>query len=312
MMMTLKKLKTLIQNARTPVTSPMEVLTPELMEYLLEKNTNNIPPVKSKIQLYSSLMKNGEWLYNGDSIRVSNTGRLLDGQNRLYAAIDSGHNLKTDLVVGLPDDVFNTIDRGRVRKTSDLVARSVGGGATASEMSVITQAITRVIKHDNAHAQQSNLTSSAKIKNLTSPDKIYLYLEKYPEIFEHYQYVKSTFGSRALLSQATVLYHYHIGCRFDEEYTRIYLNKLFKGTGLRDGETLHYLNQTLIRVKAKSVKWSRAEIDNTLIKVWNSVGRGGLFSIKHGSNIKSRRDESHVTFNQPSMLAVQEMKDSQL
>ncbi|CAH1591682.1 hypothetical protein [Vibrio owensii] len=301
------QLKKAIANSPSPITLPMVRLNKDLIDFLLERNTNNIPPVKSKIQLYAGLMKSGEWLYNGDSIRVSQKGVLLDGQNRLFAASIANYELVTDLVLGLPDEVFNTIDQGRVRQKSHLVARALGGSISPNEVKTISQAVTKIIKHDHGYSQQTNLGNSAKIKLLTTPDAIQDYIENHPELIDQFQYIKNAFGSRALLTHSTILYHYHIGSRFNRQYTEIYLSKALKATGLKDGETLHHLNQMLIRVKAKTVKWSRAELDNTLIKVWNSVARSGLSSIKHTGNIKARKDESHQSFNQPSMLSIDEM-----
>ena len=79
-------------------TTLLEVqLTPIHIEKLLDINTNNIPPVKTKINLYADHMINGRWMYNGDSIRVSKSGVLLDGQNRLMAAQKAKMNLVCDL-----------------------------------------------------------------------------------------------------------------------------------------------------------------------------------------------------------------------
>ena len=46
------------------------------IQKLLDINTNNIPPVPTKINVYADHMINGQWLYNGDSIRVSKSGIL--------------------------------------------------------------------------------------------------------------------------------------------------------------------------------------------------------------------------------------------
>ncbi|CAH1602682.1 conserved hypothetical protein [Vibrio jasicida] len=293
---------------RTPTTLSMVTLTPPVIDLLLSRNVNNIPPVKGKIRLYAELMRAGDWKYNGDSLRVSARGVLLDGQNRLMAAKEAKFNLVSDIVVGLPDDVFNTIDQGRVRQRSHLLARSLGNTASQSESNTISKAVSKIMKHDQGYSQMTGESRAARSKLLITPDLIYDYVENHPDILDEVKYVKDTFGSRSLLPQSTILYLYHIGSRFDKEYTEIYLNKLLKSTGLKDGETLHHLNQALIRVKSKTVKWSRADIENTLIKVWNSVARSGMYSIKHYNNVKARSDETHISFNAPSYESLDEMK----
>lgn len=289
-----------------PHTIPRITITPDVGEKLLSINTNNIPPVTSKITLYADLMKKHAWKYNGDSIRVSRNGVLLDGQNRLIAARNARFDLVVDLVVGLDDDVFTTIDQGRVRTKGHLLARELGKSASQSESNTISAAVTKIMKHDKGYSQATS-GKGTNIDLLATANDIYSYVENHPELIDQVKYVKDTFGSRALLPQSTILYLYHIGCRFNERYTRKYLEKSLKATMLSDGETLHHLNQALVRIKSKSVKWSRAELENTLIKVWNSIGRSGMYSIRHYGNLKAKQDEAHNTLRQPSSNTVQEM-----
>jgi hypothetical protein len=291
----------------TPVTLPKVMLSKSDIEMLLEQNTNNIPPVQSKITLYSELMLKGEWKYNGDSIRISDKGILLDGQNRLLAAQKVGFSIESDIVAGLPEDVFNTIDQGRVRQRGHLLARSLGSSATQSEANNISKAVSKIMKHDMGYSQQTGVGKGTNAKLLITPDDIYKYVENNPNIIDEVTYTKDTFGSRSLVPQSTILYIYHIGCRYDEEYTKKFLKKVFLASGLNEGETLHHLNQVLVRIKSKQTKWSSADIENTLIKVWNSVARSGLYAIKHSNNIKARDGESHVKFNIPSLDTVREM-----
>ena len=293
----------------TPLTLPRVLLSESDITTLLEKNTNNIPPVQAKITLYSELMLKGEWKYNGDSIRVSDKGVLLDGQNRLLAAQKAGFRLESDIVVGLPEDVFNTIDQGRVRQKGHLLARALGGSATQSEANNISKAVSKIMKHDMGYSQQTGSGRGTNAKLLITPDDIYDYVENNPTILDEVAYVKDTFGSRSLLPQSTILYIYHLGSRFDKEYTQKFLKKVFLSSQLKEGETLHHLNQALVWVKTKQTKWSWAEVENTLIKVWNSVGGSGLHAIKHANNIKARDGESHINFNRPSPESVREMLD---
>lgn len=301
-------LSTLIKTrfkASKPATLPRITLDSNVIDMLLDININNIPPVKTKINLYAGLMKAGDWKYNGDSIRISSQGVLLDGQNRLLAAKQVGFKLTCDIVVGLDDSVFNTIDQGRVRQRGHLLARELGTSTSSSEANMISTAVSKIIKHDLGYSQNTQTSNSAKL--IVTPDMAYEFVENHPDIIDQVQYVKNTFGSRTLLPPATILYIYHIGSRYDVEYTEKYLNKMLLAVNLNNGETLHHFNQILVRLKSKSVKWSSSEIETGIIKVWNSIGRSGLYSIKYSGNIKARHDESHTKFNQPSDASVIEM-----
>jgi hypothetical protein len=124
---------------------PQVMFTMPHIEKLLSINTNNIPPVPTKINLYADSMVKGLWKYNADSIRVSKSGVLLDGQNRLMASLQAKIPLTSDLVIGLPDDVFNTLDQGRTRTKGGLLARDIGG-VSATDGSIITSAVTPCVR----------------------------------------------------------------------------------------------------------------------------------------------------------------------
>ncbi len=181
--------------------------------------------------------------------------------------------------------------------------------ATQSEANNISKAVSKIMKHDMGYSQQTGSGRGTNAKLLITPDDIYDYVENNPTILDEVAYVKDTFGSRSLLPQSTILYIYHLGSRFDKEYTQKFLKKVFLASQLKEGETLHHLNQALVWVKTKQTKWSWAEVENTLIKVWNSVGGSGLHAIKHANNIKARDGESYINFNRPSPESVREMLD---
>jgi hypothetical protein len=80
-------------------------------------------------------MSAGRWSFNGDSIRISDDGVILDGQHRLQAIVLSGIAQRYVIVDGLPSESFHTIDRGKKRTTADSLAilgeKNVGALAAA-------------------------------------------------------------------------------------------------------------------------------------------------------------------------------------
>ncbi len=225
-------------------------LTPIHIEKLLEINTNNIPPVKTKINLYADYMINGRWMYNGDSIRVSKSGVLLDGQNRLMAAQKAKVNLVCDLIVGLEDEVFNTIDQGRTRQKGHLVARDLGS-ITTTDAQTLTTAVTRVIKYQESLSQLTTGGFEGKIAHKFTAPRVIEYVNQHPELLDQLEVIKKEFGVRCNLSRATLLYVYHIGSRYDATYTLKFLRKAVLAIGLLGDETLYFYHQCLNEYKAK-------------------------------------------------------------
>lgn len=102
-------------------------ITPEMATALLELNTSNRPLSRARVRMYADQMKRGQWKINGESIKTSCnplTGkiRLLDGQHRLVACVESGVSFKTLAVSDLEESVFSVIDRGKARGNHDVLA----------------------------------------------------------------------------------------------------------------------------------------------------------------------------------------------
>lgn len=89
---------------------------------LLNLNTSNRPVSKSNLESIKKALVSGEWKENGESIKISHDGVLLDGQHRLMAISQTGIPLSTLIVSGLSKDVFTTLDIGKTRGAGDMLA----------------------------------------------------------------------------------------------------------------------------------------------------------------------------------------------
>jgi len=97
-------------------------VTPEIADQLLASNVRNRPLSISKVKEYAGQMRNGDWKYNGESIKISSDGIILDGQHRLQAVIMSKSPIVSEIIYNLPSDSFDTIDVGKQRSGGDIFA----------------------------------------------------------------------------------------------------------------------------------------------------------------------------------------------
>jgi hypothetical protein len=96
------------------------LMTPEWAAELLKTRhprERNIRP-RAVLQLVRAF-KAGAYMLNGDAIRLSSEGNLMDGSHRLTACVKSGCSFRTVLVVGLASEAYGSIDRGLKRRTGD-------------------------------------------------------------------------------------------------------------------------------------------------------------------------------------------------
>ena len=96
-------------------------ITPEDAAEVLEQNTTNRDIGKRLVGQMASDMVGGRWKTNGDSIKFARNGRLVDGQHRLSAVVDSGETLETFACGGLDPEIFDTLDIGKKRTLTDMM-----------------------------------------------------------------------------------------------------------------------------------------------------------------------------------------------
>lgn len=98
-------------------------VTPEDAMALLESNGSNRPLNDQHVRRIARQIADGKWRFNGDTIKISSTNDILDGQHRLWAIIEAKVPVETIVVRGIEPDAFATIDTLRKpRSGSDVLA----------------------------------------------------------------------------------------------------------------------------------------------------------------------------------------------
>ncbi len=97
----------------------VETITPKIASAYLDQNVANRKVKKVNLEALTRDIKNGAFQANGDAIRFSLSGKLLDGQHRLMACVAAGKPIQTVVIRDLPDETQNTMDCGVVRQAGD-------------------------------------------------------------------------------------------------------------------------------------------------------------------------------------------------
>lgn len=120
----------------------IETITPEIAESYLKRNTNNYRSIDSwTVKMYADDMAAGRWQFNGESIRFSKSGELIDGQHRLKAIVKAKVPVKM-LVVRDVDDEVSIYDVGKGRTSAQILSaneieKSVRGTTIIGAASII-------------------------------------------------------------------------------------------------------------------------------------------------------------------------------
>jgi predicted transcriptional regulator len=100
----------------------LEKITPVMASKYLENALQNRKIKKETVKQYSSDMKKGFWVLSPQPIVFDESGKLMDGQHRLLAVIDSKTPIDFIVARNVPKTAIFGIDMGTSRSASDLFA----------------------------------------------------------------------------------------------------------------------------------------------------------------------------------------------
>ena len=113
---------TLLKQPDTQVRAKETIISPSVAASWLEKMAPNRKVSPRAVERYAADMRAGRWQSNGSSIVMGRSGKILDGQHRLAAIVQANIPVSMMVVSGVDDAAFSTIDTGRARTTSDVLA----------------------------------------------------------------------------------------------------------------------------------------------------------------------------------------------
>ncbi len=259
------------------VVSIREITPANAAKILDSKNTSNRNISKGKVAEYVNAMKNGEWLFNGDSIRISSDGILLDGQHRLTALAKSGINQHFVIIENMQKEVGLTIDVGKVRSGGDVLAMEAGVGLNAA--AAISGGIKIFHKHNTGKSM--NDSGSGKLTNVQIVEK---YRENKELVNSCYEWMDANVSKqRAILSKSEMIGLLMILSSADNDDCYSFAEMVFCGLGISELCSQSLLRDYLLSCKVKSTKSTQPQRLHTVIKVWNSVRAGR--EIKKQGNI---------------------------
>lgn len=259
-----KKSKDWIDDVRVEIVD----LTPEDAAELLENNTHNRKLRPRTVNQYVNAMKAGDWIFNGDPIRVTDKGRLLDGQHRLTAIVESGIVATTILITGLPDLAQITMDTGAKRTFADYLKLQGDKNVTGLASAVRLWHVYDRALHD--HASITDVYTPATLTELAR------HLDAHPDLRQATEgaYAIYTAGVRVPVGALAVAIK--VLRQIDKEDAAFFFARLADGVGLLDtGRTQPILQLRRIGMTNLSSNRLRSIIIlGSVFKCWNAFREG--------------------------------------
>lgn len=235
----------------------LTTITPEWARKILnEKNTGNRAMSRLHVDTLAKEISKGRWKVNGDTICL-NGNRLIDGQHRLAAVVQSGIAIQSFVIEGLPSDVFDTKDIGKRRSPGDTLG--VRGEQNACRLAAC---LVMIDKYMTGRVDKATTYSNTEIEEL---------LEKYPEARNSLQVSQAKKG---LLTPSVLDSCHYLFSRKNLQLADDFVQKVTHGTGLQEGEPWYVLRERLVRNSLSKAKIQKPYLMALCIKAWNFARSG--------------------------------------
>ena len=203
-------------------------ITPDQAKAMLARNHKNRPLNPHHVTRMSIDMQKGNWIVNGDAIRLSDVGDLMDGQHRLNACVSSGVPFQTVLVRGLDGDAARTIDGGRKRTVADKF--NMDGVKNAKAMATALRLLGKVAAQSKSYQP--------------SDQEFYELLDIHPGLADSVSRYKNVpFRLSSIISAL----HYIAATTTDQDVADAFAETVRSGIPTRENDPAHTFREWVIR-----------------------------------------------------------------
>ncbi len=217
----------------------IETITPEKAKAYLANNTTNRNINKMNLAFLKSEILSGNYQMNGQSIVISSSGKLLDGQHRLTAIIETQLPIDSIVLHDVEEDTFVTMDTGKPRSGSD--ALDIHGVQNSKH---IASAIRKIVQRfSHSHAYLNNVRY--KISN---PEFIKYYDNHAVELNDLFEmtHAWALQGNKVLSESDAMAFIFLLRTEGDEIYN--FIEELLTGREInKNSNAAQVLRQKLIR-----------------------------------------------------------------
>jgi hypothetical protein len=240
-------------------------VTPDLAASWLLLNQGNRNPSKAKVRRFAASIKAGRWVLNGETIKFSISGRLLDGQSRLKAIVMAGTPAMLEIRGGLPDEAQKAMDIGEARK-----------GTHTLEMmgekypNILSPALRWIFRWENGALSYKGQSGGVDVTVLEN-------MEIEPMLKRH-DGLRASVGwcvsagykvTGMMPPSEAAFFHYLLG-RASVAKRDVFFAGLATGLGLTDKSPAYHLRERLQTDRASSKRMSVRERTALVIKAWNA------------------------------------------
>jgi len=259
-------------------------ITPKIAEELISTNIwNNRNIIKSNVISLANQMSNGLWQsHTGETIKISNTGKIIDGNNRLHAVVRSGVTIQVYLASNIPEEAIMVLDTGAKRTIAD--ALTIRGIQNAQIKAASIQIYTNLKSGYTSSLSSPNgtdvtghnqLRSIARTNGRLSADQILeIYMER-QNLWDEFT-TKFMATCRIVDTSANIAAMWAYLHDYSESGAYEFIHRLVTGENLESDSPILILRNRLIQAKTSKVySLTATERYIAYITCWNKFRKNG-------------------------------------
>lgn len=265
------------------------VTGPDAEKLVEAPGAKNRPLSQARVNRYAERMRTGKWKLNGEPLLLDPDGRLLDGEHRCRAVMDSGREIETVVLWG--DFGFATMGQGAMRSGSDALSLALPSGNSFIALAAVT---TLCIKHDRAMKRELSPYSQTQNNggenwmDIDNADRV-TWARKNPRALEICALVRGLFGrDKAFISMSVLAAAWFLVERVaGEAKATEFFSPLITGVGLSQGDVRLLLRRTCVnRTVSGGRRVGGVEALHWIAKAWATRGASGkqTFVVKTTEN----------------------------
>lgn len=238
-------------------------LTPELARILVAAMAHNRPVRQGRVDYYASLIESGEWTYTGEGIILSTEGKMINGQHRCLAVIQTGITIEILVVTEIQPENWLRMDQGSSRMGSDMIEVPL--------RSTVAAALSLIHREQRGWRYVNKATTG---RPLTPPETPAM-LKAFPEVVDTAMWAHDHTGVGMIRMPEGLLAYCLFRARMhDRGKAEAFVGRLSDGLELTADSPAYQLRERLMANAASKSKLPKKEILALWIKAWIAFDAG--------------------------------------
>jgi hypothetical protein len=233
----------------------------EIAAEMLKGNIDNRAEAKSHVKFLAIQMLQGKWKFTGDPIKISKTGRVLDGQHRLMAIVQSETEHDFLICYDLDNEIFDVLDTGKNRSAANIL--SIKG----FERYTAVAALSKMIIRYNRGYYSGLLGGSGGYSVVTNQD-VLAYAES-NDLMPYIRFGHVLNDKCKILTGTQYAFFFYLFTNIDEQAANVFFEKFASGVNLTEKDPVLYLRNKLFEDLSANNKMNPRSKLGYVIKCWN-------------------------------------------